>query len=142
MKNNIYTNKEIMGVPVTATARHSSGDPIQVGRMNGVLVGDPAATTYAAVADIAQNVYQHQVRNVTAFNGGNEQTYGAITKGEVIYYDAVSEAAGKIPEGVFLTTSAENTAEAATLPFGLAMTADSTATANTATIDVLTIQTV
>lgn len=142
MKNNVYTNKEMMGVPVTATVRHASGNAIQVGRLNGVLVGTPDAVTFAAVADIAQNVYQHSVRNVTAFNGGNEQTWGAITRGETIYYDAVSELAGKIPAGVFLTTSAEDTAEAATLPFGLATTADATATANTATIDVLTIQTV
>jgi len=112
-----------------------SGDPEQVGDLNGVAFEDRDTDTYA-VLDIAQgNIYRMYVRNVTAYNGGEEQTYAAITVGKKVYFDVSST----MPAGVKLSTSAEDKDEAATKLWGIAMEADATATENTAYIDVMLI---
>lgn len=46
-------------------------------------------------------VYKHKVRNVRTYNGGAENTFGAINEGDLVYYDRSST----MPSDVYLSTS-------------------------------------
>lgn len=123
-------------------ATMSSGDPVQIGYLNGVALQD-IDSDGEVVVDQAPKVYKHSVRNVTAYSTGDESTYGAIAVGDKIYYDD-TDVNGAL--GLKLSTSPNNSGTAgsgegaaANKLFGIAKSADATATAKTATIDVLTI---
>lgn len=65
-------------------------------------------------------VYWQEVRNVLTYNGGNENTFGAINIGDLIYYDG----SATMPAGVYLSTSPLDNTGAANTLFGFAVPAD------------------
>jgi hypothetical protein len=81
-----------------------------------ILVVD--ATRSEAIIDFTCSmVYYHEVRNVLTYNGGNENTWGAINIGDTIYYDG----SATMPAGVYLSISPLDNTGAANPIFGHAV---------------------
>lgn len=116
----LYTNASVV-----------AGQPVKVGAVLGTAVSAEDSDGYTVVDVGPMASYEHSVRNVTAYNGGTEQTYAAVTQGKKIYYDPSST----MPTGVYLSTSAEDKDEAATTLFGKYIGASrTTATVKTETL--------
>lgn len=83
------------------------GEPALVsGRVAGALMGGAVLSLDAddsvAVLDLTPGkIYAWNVRNVLTYNGGAENTFGAINIGDPVYYDPSST----MPAGVKLSTS-------------------------------------
>lgn len=103
--------------------------PSNPAQVTGLLVGHKLTGTIltvdagrsVAVIDFTNSmVYQQSVRNVLTYNGGAENTFGAINIGDPIYYDASST----MPAGVYLSTSPLDKDGAANVLFGFAVPKD------------------
>jgi hypothetical protein len=74
-----------------------------------------------AVIDLTCSmVYRHYVRNVLTYNGGNENTFGAINIGDPVYYDG----SNTMPADTFLSTSPLDRLAAANPVFGFVVPMD------------------
>lgn len=93
------------------------------------------------VGDVTPSmVYKHYVRNVLTYAQAAEATFGAISEGDLIYYDR----SATMPTGVYLSTSPLDASDAANPLFGRAvlLNEDDTfdkggATASTQTVAVM-----
>jgi hypothetical protein len=130
--NNFISGVATHGETLAVDAGKVAGDPVQTGYLNGVCFNDRDTDGNAVVDTQSGNIYDVKVRNVKTYSGGAEETYGAITIGDKIYYDGSST----MPSGYFLSTSPEDEGEAATKQWGVAMEDMDTATAASSTIRV------
>lgn len=86
-------------------------------QVGGTVLSLLAALSIAIVDMTCGMVYEHAVRNVLTYNGGNEATWGAINIGDPIYYDR----SATMPANVFLSTSPLDNTGAANARFGVAV---------------------
>jgi len=120
-------------INLTVGSGITSGTPIAVGQLKGTVETDADSDNKAVVNVHPTATYEHSVRNVLTYAASAEATWGAIAEGDLIYLDG----SATMPSGVYLSTSPLDDAGSANKLFGKATTADSTATANTATIEVI-----
>jgi len=105
----------------------TSGTPVKVGFLTGV-IEKTADANYDAVVNVCDGaVYSLSVRNVRTYESGAEATYGAIAVGDKIYFDA----SATMPSGVKLSTSPLSATDTTNVVFGIALSVEATATAKT-----------
>jgi len=131
MKNFIAGAAQL-GETLSVPAGTLSGDPVQLGFLNGCAFNDRDSNGQVVV-DLIDNIFSFSVRNVLTYLLTNEATYGAVNVGDKIYFDSTQPAA---IGHVLLSTSPLNSAGTANTVYGVAVTADSTVTAKTMTLNV------
>lgn len=88
-------------------------------QLTGTVLTVDAADDLAVIDFTCSMVYLHYVRNVLTYNGGNENTFGAINIGDPIYYDR----SNTMPADTFLSTSPLDRAGVANPLWGFAVPA-------------------
>lgn len=89
-------------------------------QVGGVVLAIDAARSRAVLDVTPAKLWFLPVRNVLTYNGGAENTFGAINIGDPIYYDE----SATMPAGVELSTSPLDSAGNANALFGYAWGAD------------------
>lgn len=92
--------------------------------LTGTVLTVDAARSVAIVDFTSSMVYRHDVRNVLTYNGGAENTFGAINVGDPVYYDP----SATMPAGVYLSTSPLDKDGGANSLFGWVVPSDETDT--------------
>lgn len=87
--------------------------------LTGVIISIDAGLSVAVINFAPGFVSLQTVRNVLTYNGGAENTFGAINIGDPIYYDA----SATMPVGTYLSTSPLDNTGAANARFGWAVPA-------------------
>ena len=82
--------------------------------LTGVILTIDAGRSVAVIDFTCSMVYREDVRNVLTYNGGNENTWGAINIGDPVFYDD----SATMPAGVYLSTSPLNNLGTANPLFG------------------------
>lgn len=89
-------------------------------QLTGTVLTIDADDSVAVIDFTASMVYYHTVRNVLTYNGGAENTFGAINIGDVVYYDRSST----MPADTYLSTSPLDKDGAANPIFGYVVPRD------------------
>jgi len=94
-------------------------------QVTGVVKSLDAGRSLAVLDVTRSKIYKFTVRNVLTYNGGAENTFGAINIGDPVYYDG----SGTMPAGTYLSTAPADAAAAANPLFGWVVPLDETDTA-------------